>query len=179
MRRFKVRESEGVTVSMREMRRKDREMARGACIQLLDEALVGRAATVGEDGAPYVVPMNFVYDSSSNTIFLHCATSGQLLDNLASNPRVCFEVDEPGAVVMSGPDACDASQVYKSVICFGRASVIDRGQEKQDALERFAQKYIDRLMRNRKYEPELRTIDTTVAIAIQVETMTGKQRSEG
>jgi len=151
-------------------------MAADECTRLLDTALVGRAATTDANGAPYVVPMNFVYVPLASTVFLHCAASGHLLDNLASNTRVCFEVDESGAVIASGGSACDTSQGYRSVICFGTARVIEDRAEKQQALDLFVQKYVDRLMPDRKYEPDLLTIDATAAIAIGVEKMTGKQR---
>jgi nitroimidazol reductase NimA-like FMN-containing flavoprotein (pyridoxamine 5'-phosphate oxidase superfamily) len=143
---------------------------------LLDRALVGRLGTVGADGAPYVVPMNFVYDAPSRTVFLHCATSGHLLDNLAAETRACFEVDEPGPIIAAGEYGCDTSQVYSSVICFGRAAVLSADPEKRSALELFVQKYVDRLAPDRKYDPEMTTYDATVAIAIQVETMTAKER---
>ncbi len=160
----------------KELRRQDRAMAIDECTQLLDRALVGRLATTDEDGGPYVVPMNFVYVPLDRTIVLHCATSGHLLDNLAFSPRVCFEVDEPGAVIASGGFACDTSHLYKSVICFGRARVLEDAQEKHQALDLFVQKYVDRLMPDREYEPEMMMIDATVAISIEVERMTGKQR---
>ncbi len=160
----------------KELRRQDRAMAIEECTRLLDRALVGRIATTDEDGAPYVVPMNFVYVPLDRTIFLHCASSGHLLDNLAADRRACFEVDEPGEVIATGGYACDTSHLYKSVICFGTARVIEDGPEKHQALDLFVQKYVDRLMPDREYEPEMVTIDTTVAISIEVERMTGKQR---
>lgn len=146
------------------------------CAALLNRALVGRVATADGNGIPYVVPMNFVYEPADGRIFLHCAVSGHLLDNLATNPRVCFEVDEPGSVIETGDAACDTSHVYKSVICFGRADVSVDGPDKQHALELFVRKYVDQLTPERRYDPDLRMIDTTVAITIQVEKMTGKQR---
>lgn len=171
----KVRESEVRQVPS-EMRRQDRAMPLDECARLLDRTPVGRIATTDASGAPYVVPMNFVHVPLDGTIFLHCATSGQLLENLAVNSRVCFEVDEPGDVIATGGYACDTSQLYKSVICFGTARVIQDGPEKHQALDLFVQKYVDRLMPDREYEPEMVTIDTTVAISISVEKMTGKQR---
>jgi nitroimidazol reductase NimA-like FMN-containing flavoprotein (pyridoxamine 5'-phosphate oxidase superfamily) len=160
-----------------ELRRQDRAMGRAESGELLERALVGRIGTVSENAVPYVVPMNFVYDPSSSAIFVHCAISGHLLENLAVNPRICVEVDEPGEIIAAGDDACDTSQVYKSVICFGTARIVADAEEKVQILRLFALKYIDRVMPDRKYEIDFRTIDTTVAIAINVERMTGKTRS--
>jgi len=157
-------------------RRKDREMAAEDVDGLLGEALVGRVGTVDAHGMPYVVPLNFVYDRPSRTVFLHCATSGHLLENLANNPRVCFEVDEPGEIIATGPDGCSTSQVYRSVIAFGTAAIVQGREEKEAALRLFVQKYVDRLMPERQYDPSLNTTDATTVIAVRLETATGKSR---
>lgn len=162
------------------MRRKDREMSPPQAEELLSRALVGRIGTVGPDGMPYVTPMNFVYDPTGRAIFFHCATTGHLLDNLAGNPSACFEADEPGDVIATGPGACDTSHAYRSVICFGRASVLSGEQERERALEMFVNKYVRRLMPDRKYEPEMPASEMaqTEVIAMEVERMTGKERQQ-
>lgn len=151
-------------------------MAQKESEALLAGALVGRVGSVGADGAPYVVPMNFVYEASSRTVFLHCADSGHLLENLAAESRVCFEVDEPGALIATDDVACGTSQVYRSVICFGKATVVSADTEKRQALEAFVHKYVNLLTPERQYNAEMTTLDSTVVIAIEVEAMTGKER---
>src|SRR5450830_924030 len=113
-----------------ELRRKDRETSRTYVQDCLDRALVGRVGTVGPDGGPYVVPMNLVFDPASKRVYLHCANTGHLLDNLAGNDRVCFEVDEPGELLATGPAGCDTSQAFQSVICFGRAHIVTGSTER-------------------------------------------------
>ena len=61
--------------------------------RILSMTNIGRMATIGRDGYPYITPVNFV-DLDGN-IYFHCAPSGEKLDNLKQNPRVCFEVDVP------------------------------------------------------------------------------------
>lgn len=160
-----------------ELRKKNREMGAPESEELLGRALVGRLGTVGPDGMPYVVPMNFVYDPAVRTVFLHCANTGHRLDNLAHNPLACFEVDEPEAILATGTRACDTSQIYRSVICFGKAIVVSDREEKERALRLFVTKYVDGLMPERRYEPVLTTLDQTTVIALRVETMTGKKRT--
>jgi uncharacterized protein len=161
------------------MRRSDREMSVADSERLLGRALVGRIGTAGPDGMPYVTPMNFVYDAPNRALFLHCATSGHLLDNLRQSPLACFEVDEPGDVVATGPAACDTSHAYESVICFGRATVVPGDQERARALDLFVDKYVRRLMPEREYDPEMppAEMDRTEVIVVQVERMTGKRRA--
>ena len=151
-------------------------MGREACERLMDIALVGRVGTVGPDGWPYVTPVNFVYDLRAGRIYLHCATSGHLLDNLASSPLVCFEVDEPGDILGSGPDVCETSQIFQSVISFGRGSVVGDEEERLQVLGMFAVKYVARLMPSRAYSQGFPTAGATAVMAIQVEQMTGKAR---
>lgn len=147
--------------------------------QCLARALVGRVGSAGPGGLPYVVPMNFVFDTPSRTVFLHCATSGHLLDNLTYNPQACFEVDEPGELIASGGQGCNTSQAYRSAICFGTARVVTEPKEKERALRLFLRKYVEQLMPGRSYDPELTTAEATTVIAVQVERMTGKQRPAG
>ncbi|MCL4370600.1 MAG: pyridoxamine 5'-phosphate oxidase family protein [Chloroflexi bacterium] len=159
-----------------ELRRRDRELDTLETERLLVEARVGRVGTTDREGVPYVVPMNYVYDAASRTIFLHCAASGHLLDNLAFSSLACFEVDDPGEIIATGPDGCSTSQVYRSAICFGRARVVDGQQDREMALRLFVRKYVDQGMPERRYDPTLNTLASTAVIAMQVERMTGKRR---
>jgi hypothetical protein len=49
-------------------------------------------------------------------------------------------------------------------------------EEKEMALQLLVRKYVDELMPERRYDPELSTSDSVTVIALRVETMTGKQR---
>lgn len=159
-----------------ELRRKDREMSPVESEGCMARALVGRIGTVGPEGMPYVLPMNFCFDSTSRTVFLHHGTRGHILDNLAYNPSCCFEVDEPGAIVATGSRSCNTGQVYESVVCFGRARVISDRKEKAKILELFVRKYIHDLTPDRKIDTGFESIDSTTVIALKVEVMTGKKR---
>ena len=163
-----------------DMRRKDREMSADQSEQLLTRALVGRLGTSGPDGTPYVTPMNFVYDAAGRTIYFHCATAGHMLENLTQNPRACFQTDEPGEVLATGPAACDTSHAYRSVICFGHATVVAGEQERSRVLDMFVDKYVRQLMPDREFDPEMppSEMDRTEVIVMRVERMTGKQRQQ-
>src|SRR5688500_3118237 len=107
------------------MRRKDREMTREECDAMLERVLVGRLATADLDGMPYITPMNYVYAPSTNTVYLHSGRHvGHMQTNLRVNPKVCFEIDEPGAVIATGEYACNTSQVFESVVIFGTARIM-------------------------------------------------------
>ena len=57
---------------------------------LLSERRVGRLGCV-DNGEPYVVPINYVFDDG--TIYSH-SLPGRKIDALRAHPRACLQVDE-------------------------------------------------------------------------------------
>ena len=126
------------------MRRRHCEITEPGVLEaILAEALIGRMATIGPDGYPYVTPVNFVYDQGC--IYFHCALKGEKLDNIARDDRVCFEVDLPLAYIdqEANPDggACKLHQFYHSVIIRGDARVLPDGERKAAALNALVAKH--------------------------------------
>ena len=106
------------------MRRKHCEVTDPKEIErILSSTNVGRMATIGQDGYPYITPVNFV--SLDGKIYFHCSPKGEKLDNLTREPRVCFEVDVPLSYIDIGLDPtrpiCQLHQYYHSVIIRGTA----------------------------------------------------------
>lgn len=119
------------------MRRKKEEITDTAAIAaILKKARIGRLATLGADGYPYIVPVNYVYWREG--IYFHCAREGEKLDNIRRDDRVCFEVDIPLAYLDTAYDkdmpACDVGQFYQCAVIRGRAEIVDDIAEKVDAL---------------------------------------------
>jgi NAD(P)-dependent dehydrogenase (short-subunit alcohol dehydrogenase family)/nitroimidazol reductase NimA-like FMN-containing flavoprotein (pyridoxamine 5'-phosphate oxidase superfamily) len=119
------------------MRRKQCEITDPVEIQrILDTAAIGRLATNGADGHPYITPLNFVYFRGN--IYFHCAPSGEKLDNLERDPRVCFTVDIPLAYLGSEFNAQrkidGLHQFYHCVIIRDRARVVSEIELKVAAL---------------------------------------------
>jgi nitroimidazol reductase NimA-like FMN-containing flavoprotein (pyridoxamine 5'-phosphate oxidase superfamily) len=119
------------------MRRKQCEITDKQEIEaILRRARVGRLATLGQDGYPYITPVNYVYMGES--IYFHCARQGEKLDNIRNHPKVCFEVDIPLAYLDTGYDrampVCDVGQFYQSVILRGQAEMVGQPAEKLAAL---------------------------------------------
>jgi nitroimidazol reductase NimA-like FMN-containing flavoprotein (pyridoxamine 5'-phosphate oxidase superfamily) len=109
------------------MRRSHSEIRDSKEIQrILSLTNIGRLATNGQDGYPYITPVNFV--SLNGSIFFHCAPQGEKLDNLTRDPRVCFEVDVPLSYIDIGLDParpiCNLHQFYHCVIIRGTAAVV-------------------------------------------------------
>ena len=126
------------------MRRKQSEVTdSGEIERILASATVGRLATIGADGYPYITPVNYVYYQGN--IYFHCAPKGEKLDNIARNPRVCFEVDIPLAYFDVGFDSqrpiCHLHQFYHCVIFRGTAAVVQDAALKQDSLNALVAKH--------------------------------------
>ena len=126
------------------MRRKHSEVPDPKEIErILAMTNIGRIATVGRDGYPYIIPVNFV-DMDGN-IYFHCAPKGEKLDNLKQNPRVCFEVDVPLAYIDRALDpsrpACQLHQYYHCVIIRGKGSVVEDNKLKVAALNALVAKH--------------------------------------
>lgn len=118
------------------MRRKDRQVT-----DLSDIAAIVKNCEVCRlgmtDGSiPYVVPMNYGYEFSGETLtlYFHCAKEGRKLDILRTNPRVCFEMDNGHRVIAE--KACDSTYKYESVIGNGEAQFITEHEEKAYALKK-------------------------------------------
>ncbi|MBW2428040.1 MAG: pyridoxamine 5'-phosphate oxidase family protein [Deltaproteobacteria bacterium] len=126
------------------MRRNHSEVTDPKEIQrILSLTNIGRLATSGQDGYPYITPVNFV--SLKNKIYFHCAPKGEKLDNLIRNPRVCFEVDVPLSYIDIGLDPnrpiCHLHQFYHCVIIRGFASVVQDSKLKVAALNALIAKH--------------------------------------
>ena len=126
------------------MRRKHSEVTDIKEIErILSLTNIGRLATNGQDGYPYVTPLNFV--SLEGNIYFHCAPKGEKLDNLRRDPRVCFEVDVPLSYLDIGLDPsrpiCNLHQYYHCVIIRGAASIVKDNALKVAALNALIRKH--------------------------------------
>ena len=122
------------TLQFRKMRRSDKELSLNEASEILKNASYGVLSTVGIDGMPYGIPVNYTYEN--NCIFFHCATTGHKLDNLSQNPNVSFCVVESSKVI---PESF--STIFRSAIAFGRASILEDDGEKTEALMKLLSKY--------------------------------------
>ncbi len=155
---------------MAEMRRKDRLMHEAECLELLDSCGVGRLGLTLDGRRPYVVPINFA--RNGRRLYLHSAREGAKIEAIRANPLACFEVDEDGGIVR-GQTACEHSYLYRSVIMFCTARIIDDIDQKVRALE----------LLTAKYAPD--TVGTvskkaaagTLVIELQIDEMSGKKHT--
>ncbi len=150
------------------MRRKDREMKKEEAYELLFQSKYGILATVGYDGQPYAIPLNYIV--SNNSIYFHCALNGYKLDNIALNSKVCFTVVGRTNIVSE-----QFSTDYESVVVFGTVSRIEEKDEKEKVLKGFVQKYsINFVSEGDAYIQKAK--DQTVVCKIAIDNYSGKKR---
>ena len=117
------------------MRRQDREVTDPQRIQaIIDACPVCRLGFYDEQGV-YIVPLNFgyAYRDGRWTLYFHGAQEGRKRELLRRNPTVGFEMDAHFEL-LEGPNACQYSARYQSVIGTGRASVLEDPEVKKAAL---------------------------------------------
>lgn len=74
-----------------EIRRKDRAVDENAALEILKSGSFGVLSTIGADGYPYGVPVNYAYNDGK--IYFHCAKNvGHKQDNLRFSGKVSFTV---------------------------------------------------------------------------------------
>ena len=155
-----------------QVRRADKLMPAERARETLERGFCGRLATVGEDGYPYCVPL--LYVCLDGEVYVHNSRArGHLRSSVDREPRVCFEVDQPGEVFAYGRFECDSTVEYRSVIVFGRIRVIDDAQAKHRFCEALMAKYAPGdLGRPKGFFPR---IDQITVYAIAIERMSGKE----
>ncbi len=138
--------------------------------ELLHASHVGRLGTVGPDGRPMIKPLNFAYDAGK--IYFHSAREGEKIEHIQNDPRVCFEVDQPVALVKARENPCDCMYLYRSVIVKGTARIVEDEGERMKGLG----------VLMRKYQPEggwgeytEGRLGLTEVVCIDIYEMTGKE----
>ena len=71
----------------REIRRKNREISIDSAKQLLQSSRRGVLAVNGDDGYPYAIPINYLYDDEAQRIYFHGAKIGHKVDALQNEGR--------------------------------------------------------------------------------------------
>jgi uncharacterized protein len=152
-----------------EPRRSERTMKSAEEIErLLVRMPVGCLAVTTEDG-PYAVAMNYLFHDGN--IYVHSAMAGRKIEALKCDSRACFLVYEDGPQV-TWEKGCGISQIYKSVICFGKAFFVEDLDEKKLMLEKMIQKYAPEESAFPQINNE--NLGKTAVIKIIVESMSGK-----
>ena len=149
------------------MRRNDKEIHdRDAVEAIIRDSLVCRLA-LSDENRPYVVPLCFGY--RDNALYFHSSPEGKKIEILRKNGNVCFEFDIDQEVVQD-EKPCKWTMNYRSVIGFGKGSLVENLEEKKKGLDVIMQQYSSKSFEY--LQPE---IENTFIIKVEIESMTGKE----
>lgn len=155
--------------NFRGMRRFRQQLSQGECESILAKTYRGFLSVNGDMGYPYTVPMNFVYDNGH--IYFHSALEGHKIDAVRSSSHACFTViDEPVK------EENDWWFHVKSVICFGKVSIIENEDERTARLRQLGEKYFPE-----EYDLNADLIKNGPRVAVldfRIEHVTGKKVKE-
>lgn len=151
------------------MRRHRQQLPQQECEAILERAYRGFLSLNGDDGYPYTVPMNFLFRDGH--IYLHSAVEGHKMDAIARSPKACFTViDKPVQ------EANDWWFHVRSVVCFGRISIVEEQSERVERLKEFGAKYFPD---GYDIERELReNAPHTALLDFEIDHLSGKQVKE-
>ena len=148
------------------MRRQDKALNPKEALRILHEGEYGILSTVGADGQPYGVPLNYVL-FGNNRIFFHCAPMGHKLTNIRNNQKVSFCVVGRTKLLPA-----DFNTQFESVLVFGMASV-SHGSERLEALLALIKKYSPEFQEEGKAYIEAMQHSTEI-INIEILSISGK-----
>lgn len=155
----------------RPMRKKKNEISAEAAKQLLHDSRRAVLAVNGDDGYPYAIPVNYLYDEEAGKIYFHGARAGHKIDAIKKCDKVCFTV--------YGHETIKAevwAPFMQSTVVFGRCTLVADQDRAIELVRRFALKYY----------PSLELVDQEIAdsgkavqmFEIAIEHLTGKEIQE-
>ena len=161
-----------------EPRRTDRTLGEAEGREFLLAGRWANVATTTADGWPYVIPLTYVYEGGDRLWFHTGDRSGQgrglFLSCVRRDPRVCLTVSDIGELQPGRPYACNSAQVYASVVCFGRVSLIEDTSRKEWFFDRLIAKHAPEGFEGFE-EPGYPIIDRITLYEMEVERLTHKR----
>lgn len=120
----------------REVRKKSNEISAETAKKLLTEERRGVLAVNGDDGYPYAVPVNYLYDEKNQRIIFHGSRSGHKVDSIKACNKVCFTVygNETVKEEVWAP-------YLQSAVVFGKCRIVKDSDENTELVRQFALKY--------------------------------------
>lgn len=153
----------------RKLRHKNQELSSQEIEEILMRNSSGVFALAGED-YPYAYPMSYLY--FEGRLYFHCEKKGHKIDHLKNNDRVSFCVVDQDRVV-----ADEFTSYYKSVILFGRVSIIEDEKKKLEMIRLLSDKFSPG-REERREEIINKYFSALEMIEVEVEHLQGKQAAE-
>ena len=155
----------------RPIRKKKNEISTDAAKALLRSSRRGVLAVNGDDGYPYAIPINYLYDEENEKIIFHGAKAGHKVDALKKNDKICFTVFGNEMVKEEA-----WAPFLQSVVVFGRCHLVESQEDAIALVKKFAAKYYPNMdMVNEEAASSGRAVQM---FEIQIEHLSGKEVQE-
>jgi nitroimidazol reductase NimA-like FMN-containing flavoprotein (pyridoxamine 5'-phosphate oxidase superfamily) len=115
--------------------------------------------------------MNFGYvGGDDKKLYFHCATEGRKLEMIRKNSFVCFEFDTDHNLY-KGPNACDYGMHYRSVVGYGKMTIITDDNEKRLGLDSVMSQY----SKGKEFSYKQHDLERMLLLRLDILEMTGKK----
>ncbi len=153
----------------REMRRFKQQLNEKESIEILKTGKTGILGVLGDNGYPYTVPINYVYEDGK--IYFHGAKVGHKIDAIKQCNKVSLCVIEKDDVIKD-----ELTTYFRSVILFGKARILETDEEIFHAASVLSLKYNnDKEVVDKGIKKEW---DRLSCVEIVIEHITGKEAKE-
>ncbi len=140
--------------------------------QILDEGFICHVGFAVE-GRPFVIPTG--YARAGDRIFIHGSQASRMLRTLGQGIEVCLTVTLIDGLVLAR-SAFHHSMNYRSVVVFGRATVVDERKEKLAALLALSEHMIPGRWADVR-EPNESEVKLTTVLSLPIEEASAKVRT--
>lgn len=120
----------------RAVRKKKNEISQDEAKNLLRSSRRGVLAVNGDEGYPYAIPINYLYDEEKNKIIFHSAKTGHKVDSIKKNDKICFTVFGNETIMEE-----NWAPYLQSVVVFGRCHLVENRDDTVRLVKKFALKY--------------------------------------
>ena len=125
----------------------------------------------GDDGYPYGIPINYLYDEANEKIIFHGAKAGHKVDALKKNDKICFTVFGNERIKEEA-----WAPFLQSAVVFGRCHLVESQEDTIALVKKFAAKYYPNMdMVNEEAAQFGRAVQM---FEIQIEHLSGKEVQE-
>jgi len=145
---------------------------RDTVYRILDEGLVCHIGFVAE-GKPVVIPIG--YGRKGDTLYIHGSPASRMLRALGDGADVCVTVTLVDGLVLAR-SAFHHSMNYRSVVIFGKATLVEDPVAKWDALQAFTEHVAPGRWQEIR-QPSEKEMRSTTVLAIPLEEVSAKVRT--
>jgi hypothetical protein len=108
--------------------------------------------------------------SENKKLYFHCSKEGKKLDMMKKNNYVCFSLDTDHNLNV-GKNACDYGMSYRSVVGWGRITIITDEDEKRVGIDSIMLHY----SQEKYFSYEQASLERMLLLRLDILEMTGKK----